>query len=131
MTVSKVSDFRANLDAMVQGFELDVPGFAGAPLTLHVRALSSFEVAKMRDIQNLVDNDVLPANKEKKGDLDQKATLVEESTDKILARVILEPSYADIKDSLIMEQKTFIINKCIIDDITATDLAVLDDVKKK
>lgn len=131
MTVSKASDFRANFDAMVKGFELKVPGFGGAPLTLRVRAISSFEVAKMRDVQNLVDNDMLPAKKDKGDEYDKKVAAMEESSDKILARVILEPSYADIKDFLIMEQKTFIAEQCIISDITATDLAVLEEIKKK
>lgn len=130
MSVSKVSDFKSSYDQFLTTFELPVPGFSEGNLTLKVRRISLFEIQKMGELQNQVEKDILPGDKEKVPTR-TPSELANENFDRVLAKCVMEPTYEDIKPYLVFEQKEYIINHVVIDDVTEADLEIVADAEKK
>ena len=128
--ISNITDFKKSFEYVNSGFILEVPAAGSSPLCIRVRKISGFEVSALTSIGDVM-NDIIPGNKSDKTiDMEKYVDGIKKQVDVVLDKIILEPAYGDIKDYLMMEQKQFIIDNCVINDVKDIDKFVIEDIKK-
>lgn len=131
--ISNVTDIKKQYETFNDGFMLDVPTMGGKFITIKVKFASAFELNKNPEIAAAVNSTMPQTNKPKTDedfDISKYTNNMTKYIDLVLDRCVIEPAYADIKEYLIIEQKQFIIDKCIINDISELDKAMVEDIKK-
>jgi len=130
--ISNVTDIKKQYEVFNDGFILDVPTMGGKFINIRVKYVSGFELNKNPEIAQAI-NITIPGTKTKVDDdfdISKYTNNMTKYIDLVLDRCVIEPAYADIKEYLIIEQKQFIIDKCIINDISELDKAMVEDIKK-
>ena len=128
--ISNITDFKKSFEYVNSGFILEVPAAGSSHLCIKVRKISGFEVSALTSIGDVM-NDIIPGGKSTKTiDMEKYVDGIKKQVDVVLDKIILEPAYGDIKDYLMMEQKQFIIDNCVVNDITDIDKFIVEDIKK-